>query len=85
MTSNQPLVLLTGATGYVGGRLLPLLKERPIRLICMARRPDELKKQRGQAPRTAAGSSEHQSSIAIGTAKQCHLPCGQAPRLHSTR
>ena len=31
-------VLLTGATGYVGGRLLPLLKKRGCRVRCLTRR-----------------------------------------------
>jgi uncharacterized protein YbjT (DUF2867 family) len=36
-------ILLTGATGYVGGRLLPTL-EQPGRLVrCLARRPDYLR------------------------------------------
>lgn len=35
-------VLLTGATGYVGGRLLPLLEQRGARVRCLARRPDAL-------------------------------------------
>jgi len=39
---DAPLVLLTGASGYVGGRLLPLLEREPIRLRCMARNPDKL-------------------------------------------
>ncbi len=39
---NQRLVLLTGATGYVGGRLLAELQRRGQRLRCLARRPDEL-------------------------------------------
>lgn len=40
---NQPLVLLTGATGYVGGRLIPLLDKQPVRLRCLARNPDKLR------------------------------------------
>ena len=36
------LILLTGATGYVGGRLLPLLERRGIRVRCMTRRPASL-------------------------------------------
>jgi len=37
-------VLLTGATGYVGGRLLPRLAARDdLRVRCLARRPDELR------------------------------------------
>lgn len=35
-------VLLTGATGYVGGRLLPLLEKRGERVRCLARRPGML-------------------------------------------
>lgn len=42
--SNQRtgLVLLTGATGYVGGRLLPLLHERGRSVRCLTRRPEAL-------------------------------------------
>jgi len=36
-------VLLTGATGYVGGRLLPLLVRRGHRVRCLARRPEALR------------------------------------------
>ena len=35
-------VLLTGATGYVGGRLRRLLEEAGSPLRCLARRPEEL-------------------------------------------
>ncbi len=35
-------ILLTGATGYVGGRLLPLLEESGHSLRCMSRRPQSL-------------------------------------------
>jgi uncharacterized protein YbjT (DUF2867 family) len=34
----QPLVLLTGATGYVGGRLLRELQRARARVRCLARR-----------------------------------------------
>ena len=37
------LVLLTGATGYVGGRLLPALEATGRPLRCLARRPDALR------------------------------------------
>jgi len=36
------LVLLTGATGYVGGRLLPRLVRAGYRVRCLARRPEHL-------------------------------------------
>ena len=35
-------ILLTGATGYVGGRLLPLLERSGNDIRCMSRRPESL-------------------------------------------
>ncbi len=35
-------VLLTGATGYVGGRLLGVLERGGRRVRCLARRPGDL-------------------------------------------
>lgn len=40
---DRPLILLTGATGYVGGRLLRALEASGHRLRCLARRPDFLR------------------------------------------
>jgi uncharacterized protein YbjT (DUF2867 family) len=40
---NAPVVLLTGASGYVGGRLLPLLEQQAVILRCLARNPDTLR------------------------------------------
>jgi uncharacterized protein YbjT (DUF2867 family) len=50
--SEQPArrILLTGASGYVGGRLLPLLQEQGLAVRCLARRPEYL------TPRVAAGT-----------------------------
>ncbi|MGE3538088.1 MAG: SDR family oxidoreductase [Candidatus Tectimicrobiota bacterium] len=45
-----PRILLTGATGYIGGRLLKALEQHPYRLRCLARRPQFL------APRVAPGT-----------------------------
>ena len=39
---DDQLIMLTGATGYVGGRLLKILEQRGYRVRCMARRPDIL-------------------------------------------
>jgi len=39
---DSRLILLTGATGYVGGRLLQMLEQRGFRIRCMARRPEIL-------------------------------------------
>ncbi len=44
------LVLVTGATGYVGGRLVPVLVERGYRVRCLVRRPNEA---RARLPRDA--------------------------------
>ncbi len=41
------LVLLTGASGYVGGRLLPRLEERGFAVRCLARRPEFLARRAG--------------------------------------
>ncbi|MEO6811861.1 MAG: NAD(P)H-binding protein [Isosphaeraceae bacterium] len=40
---KAPVVLLTGASGYVGGRLMPMLEEQPIVLRCLARSPEKLR------------------------------------------
>jgi uncharacterized protein YbjT (DUF2867 family) len=43
-TDDDPsMILLTGASGYVGGRLIPALEARGVRLRCLARRPDALR------------------------------------------
>ena len=42
-TLKHPVVLLAGATGYVGGRLIPLLEQQPVTLRCLARNPDKLR------------------------------------------
>jgi uncharacterized protein YbjT (DUF2867 family) len=42
VTDHKRLILLTGATGYVGGRLLPLLVEDGWQVRCVARKPDHL-------------------------------------------
>ncbi len=41
--AQTPAVLLTGATGYVGGRLISQLESQSILLRCLARNPDGLK------------------------------------------
>src|SRR5476651_581661 len=41
--TNASVVLLTGASGYVGGRLIPLLEQQSVVLRCLARNPDKLR------------------------------------------
>ena len=40
---NTPLVLLTGGSGYVGGRLIPLLEKQGVRLRCLVRSPEKMR------------------------------------------
>jgi len=47
---HRPLVLLAGASGYIGGRLLKALEKADWPVRCLARRPDFLK------PRVAAST-----------------------------
>jgi len=42
MNHADAWVCLTGATGYIGGRLLPLLESRGLRVRCLSRRPESL-------------------------------------------
>ena len=41
---ERPLILVAGATGYVGGRLIPKLEQQSVSLRCLARNPDRLQK-----------------------------------------
>jgi len=40
---NSTVVLLTGGSGYVGGRLIPLLEKQPVKLRCLARTPEKMR------------------------------------------
>jgi uncharacterized protein YbjT (DUF2867 family) len=42
-SARSPLILLTGATGYVGGRLLKALEAEGQRVRCLARQPEVLR------------------------------------------
>ena len=46
--ADRPLILLTGATGYVGGRLLRLFEERAEHVRCLTRRPEALAPRRSR-------------------------------------
>jgi uncharacterized protein YbjT (DUF2867 family) len=41
--TGGPIILLTGSSGYVGGRLIPLLEERGANLRCLARDPEKMR------------------------------------------
>ncbi len=42
MDPGKPIILVTGATGYIGGRLVPRLLAAGHRVRCLARNPDRL-------------------------------------------
>jgi uncharacterized protein YbjT (DUF2867 family)/uncharacterized protein YndB with AHSA1/START domain len=52
---EKSLVLLTGASGYIGGRLLPSLENQGYRLRCVARHPEILKPKVGPSTEVVAG------------------------------
>jgi uncharacterized protein YbjT (DUF2867 family) len=63
MTDEAPQVLLTGATGYVGGRLLPLLEGLGCRVRCLARRPEHLAQRTGPGTEVVAGDVLERASL----------------------
>ena len=52
------LILLTGATGYVGGRLLEALEDDGVPLRCLARRPERLSSRVAESTTVVKGSTE---------------------------
>ena len=52
---EKSLILLTGASGYIGGRLMPSLENQGYRLRCIARHPEILKPKVGPLTEVVAG------------------------------
>lgn len=61
--SHRPAILLTGATGYVGGRLLHLLERRGLPVRCLSRRPESLVDGCGELTEVVAGDVLEPSSL----------------------
>lgn len=60
---EQPRILLTGATGYVGGRLLKALEGRGCRVRCLARRPEFLRPRVGPGTEVVQGDVLDKDSV----------------------
>ena len=52
---NTPLILLTGASGYVGGRLLRSLEKQGYRVRCLARQPEVLRQKAASSTEIVSG------------------------------
>ncbi|MBN1478956.1 SDR family oxidoreductase [candidate division KSB1 bacterium] len=57
MIPEKPLILVTGASGYVGGRLIRILEKEGYPIRCLARQPAFVK------PRVAAGTEIVQGDV----------------------
>lgn len=56
-------ILLTGATGYVGARLLPLLEQRGERVRCLSRSPEKLQHSVGRSTEVVKGDLNDEPSL----------------------
>lgn len=61
--SEKELILLTGATGYVGGRLLRVLEKSGHQLRCLARRPEFLRSRVGSSTEVVRGDVLEPASL----------------------
>jgi uncharacterized protein YbjT (DUF2867 family) len=60
---DPPMILLTGGSGYVGGRLIPLLERRGVRLRCLARNPEKLRPRVREETEVVPGDVLDRSSL----------------------
>jgi len=68
VAGESQLVLLTGATGYVGGRLLTLLQQRGVPVRCLSRRPEALRGRVAATTDVVAGDVLDPASLAAALA-----------------
>src|SRR5271157_5633390 len=65
--TDQPMILLTGGTGYVGGKMIPLLEQRRVKLRCLARNPGGLRSRASEGTEVMQGSALDRSSLGRAT------------------
>ena len=63
-TKSSRLILIAGATGYVGGRLIRVLEDKGERVRCLARRPEVLRDRVGPGTEIVQGDLADPESIA---------------------
>ncbi|MBA3646523.1 MAG: NAD(P)H-binding protein [Gemmatimonadaceae bacterium] len=61
--TDKPLVLLTGASGYVGGKLLTRLERDGVRTRCLVRDPANFHRPVGATTEVVAGDAMKRSSL----------------------
>jgi uncharacterized protein YbjT (DUF2867 family) len=64
MMGGTPLILLTGATGYVGGRLLKALEQAGHHVRCLTRRPEFLRTRVAHTAEVVAGDGLDRGALA---------------------
>jgi uncharacterized protein YbjT (DUF2867 family) len=64
-TADRPMILLTGGSGYVGGRLIPMLEQRGAKLRCLARNPDTLRARVKEATEVVRGDVLDRPSLDV--------------------
>src|ERR1035441_9464204 len=62
-SGGRPLVLLTGATGYIGGRLLKGLEKAGWPIRCLARHPEFLQPRVAPSTEVVKGDCFDQASL----------------------
>src|SRR5688500_12338485 len=64
--ASGPLILLTGATCYIGGRLLPRFEELGLSVRCLTRRPADLEHRLG--PNSTAVKADMLDDVGLADA-----------------